>query len=109
MLDTQQVLFGFAQPDGTPLWAEVLQGEGYTLHCPCATPENTACATVLNEIEAKPRKSKDPKLKDALHTLMLYLANKPEAVVYAWAQHERPLRHAHRIRDYDDEDAFDEP
>jgi hypothetical protein len=96
----------FAQPDGTHLWAEVLQGEGYTFHRPCANPQNTKSAMVLNEIEAKPHNWKDPKLKDALHTLKLYLANKPEAVVYTWPQRERPLRQARRARE-DDEDEDD--
>jgi hypothetical protein len=49
-------------------WAEVLRGEGYTFHRPC--PEMSDATVVeLDGIEAKPRGNKEPRLKDARHTV----------------------------------------
>ena len=64
-------------------WAEVLEGAGYRFHCPCP-PQDSATVIKLEEIEAKPRGASEPKLKDALHTVRIYLANRPHVDVYQW-------------------------
>ncbi len=76
----------FPQAQGGVLWAEVLEGDGYSFHCPTSPPLNIAPQAVLNQIEAKPRGSKEPKLKDALFTLREYLAEKPTADVFNWGE-----------------------
>ena len=48
-----------------------------------APPEGTD-APELEEIEAKPRKAGEAKLKDALFTVESYLANKRRVLVYEW-------------------------
>ena len=75
-------------------WAEVLQGEGYTFHRPC--PPQQAEAVQLDGIEAKPRDRTEPRLKDALHTLEEYLADKPEADYYQWPAPARNLSRSSR-------------
>jgi hypothetical protein len=69
-------------------WAEVLRGEGYTFHRPCPA-KSDAAAVELGEIEAKPRGSKEPRLKDARHTVAAYLAGKPEVRVFEWPEKDR--------------------
>jgi len=73
---------GFHQFPGC-IWAEVLEGCGYRFHRPCPAWPGEA-AEALGEIEAKPKGRKEPRLKDAIHTLQEYLACKPEAEVYEW-------------------------
>jgi hypothetical protein len=65
-------------------WAEVLTAEGYTFHRPCALPVGDVAAKELDDVEAKPRGRKEPRLKDALHTITQYLHGKPKVEVYEW-------------------------
>ena len=68
-------------PDGN--WAELLQGDGYTFHRPCP-PRAAAHVEERDQIEAKPRGAKEPRLKDAVHTVEMYLESKPEVQPYQW-------------------------
>jgi hypothetical protein len=72
-------------------WAEVLKGQGYTFHRPCP-PRDDVGVPELNDIEAKPRDAKEPRLKDALHTITGYLADKPAVKCYTWPPPERDTR-----------------
>jgi hypothetical protein len=50
-------------------------------------------AEEICEIEAQPRDSKEPRLKDALHTIEEYLRGKPKADVFEWPRRPRlPLK-----------------
>lgn len=82
----------FRQPDNSLLWAEVLEGEGYRFHAPCPAPNGILPENILEEIEAKPRGAKEPRLKDALYRLQRFLQDKPEAPVYCWPERPRPKR-----------------
>jgi hypothetical protein len=64
-------------------WAQVLKGGGYTFRRPWPDQADKA-AKQIDEIEAKPRGVKEPRLKDALHTVKVYLAGKPEVDVFEW-------------------------
>jgi hypothetical protein len=93
-------------PDGN--WAEVLRGSGYTFHRPCAD-QAASTAEEINEIEAKPRGSKEPRLKDALHTVEEFLREKPEVRVFEWARRTPALsRRSARYGGEDDLDNFDD-
>jgi hypothetical protein len=95
--------------------AEVLKGGGYAFHRPCPDQVNET-AKQIEEIEAKPRGSKEPRLKDALHTVKVYLCGKPEGDVFEWPQKDRaPSTRSGRhwgedndLEDFDDdyEDSF---
>lgn len=76
-------------PDGN--WAEVLTGEGYTFHRPCADPGREP-DNDIDTIEARPRGRREPRLKDAVHTLREYLSDKPRVPVYQWQPRERARR-----------------
>ena len=65
-------------------YAEILKGEGYCFHRPCASPNNPEAATVIDEIEAKPRGATEPRIKDAVFTIETFLNGKPTADVYRW-------------------------
>jgi len=81
-------------------WAEVLKGEGYTFHRPCPPQEGEA--PELDGVEAKSRDRTEPKLKDALYTLELYLAGRPAIDCYRWPE---PLRiRSSRSQFWDDDD-----
>lgn len=86
------------------LWAEVLHGEEYTYHRPCPPPETDIDAKLLDDVEAKPRGAKEPRLKDALHTIEVYLADKEKVEVYQWPRRIRARWHD---EEWDDDD-FDE-
>ena len=43
-----------------------------------------------NEIEAKPKGTKEPRLKDALHTIEEFLKGRPTLTVYEWPPQQRP-------------------
>jgi len=91
-------------------WAEVLKGDGYTFHRPCATKEGEA-PDLINEIEAKPRGSKEPRLKDALFTINHFLEGKAKVGVFAWPEKIRPRwlsRHVDEPDDDQDDDQDDE-
>lgn len=91
-------------------WAEVLTGEGYRFHRPCRPPVNADTLEVvqLEEIEAKPHKADEPRLKDAEFTLEKYLADREHEDVYHWPSRVRNRemlecwncsRHGHISRD----------
>jgi hypothetical protein len=82
-------------------WAEVLQGSGYTFHRPCP-PQDGANVEDREEIEAKPKETKEPRLKDARHTVNAYLQGKPSVIVFQWAR--KVKERAHRRRPYRDGD-----
>lgn len=86
-------------------WAEMLQGSGYTFHRPCPSPEGVE-AEELDQIEAKPKGAKEPRLTDALHTIRTYLADKPTVEVYEWSARGR-ARMRHRDNDGEGWDEFD--
>jgi hypothetical protein len=83
-------------------WAELLQGDGYSFHRPCSPPEGVDVIE-RSEIEAKPRGAREPRLKDALHTLQGYLDSKPKMALYKW-----PSKKTVIIGDDDDTDSFDD-
>jgi RNase P/RNase MRP subunit p29 len=83
-------------------WAEVLEGGGYTFHRPCPDRSDET-AKEIDEIEAKPRGSKEPRLKDALHTIKVYLGGKPEVDVFEWPQTRSSRGHWPEDYDFDDE------
>jgi hypothetical protein len=66
-----------------------LSAEGYTFHQPCPPPAGDTEAKELDGVEAKPRGAKEPRLKDALHTIALYLDGKPNVAVYKWPAREK--------------------
>ncbi len=88
-------------PEGN--WAEVLKGSGYTFHRPCPTQQGQA-VNEIDEIEAKPRGSKEPRLKDALYSIKAYLDGKPQVCVFESA-HKAPFRPRRLSRHWND---FDE-
>jgi hypothetical protein len=94
----------FRKPNEPDRWAEFLEGEGYTFHAPCEAQIGASPEKVLSEIEAKPRGSGEPKLKDALHTLEKFLKDKPKAQTYSWPKRIRPQRPGRNPRDEDDDD-----
>jgi hypothetical protein len=70
-------------------WAEVLACDGYTFHRPCPSVEGVVVEE-RNEIEAKPKGAKEPRLKDALHTIEEFLKSRPTLTVYEWPPQQRP-------------------
>jgi hypothetical protein len=88
-------------------WAEVLAGGGYDFHRPCpAQVANTSKA--IDQIEAKPRGSKEPRLKDARYTVEEYLRDKPQVDVYEWPAPIR-TRSTRAWEDWEEDDDFDGP
>ncbi len=86
-------------------WAELIECEGYTFHRPCS-PVEGVMPEDLAQIEAKPRGTKEPRLKDALHTIKEYLKDKPLLGVYQWPPRVR--ERAIDIEDrYDMEDRYE--
>jgi hypothetical protein len=85
-------------------WAEILQGSGYTFHRPCP-PHGGAIVSDLDEIEAKPRGTKEPRLKDALHTVGNYLQGKSLVDVFEWPP--KLKERSSRKRRYRDSDRID--
>ena len=89
----------------------MLEGEGYRFHAPCAPPTGVLPEKVLGEVEAKPKGAKEPKLKDALHTLEQFLNGKPEVRVYGWPGRPRPKRKeraCQREENFNQEEGWDE-
>lgn len=86
-------------------YAELLEGNGYRFHRPCPDPVlNEMQAVVqLDAIEAKPKGSKEPRLKDAMYTLQCYLADKQEVDVYEWPLKWKP-HFVREDRDWGDDD-----
>jgi hypothetical protein len=85
------------------LWAEILAGEGYRFHRPCPPPEPIPDVEDLGKLEAKPRKTGEPRLRDALLTATRFLAGRPRAEVYEWPPPVR-LRWSHWYKDDDEWD-----
>ena len=73
--------------------------DGYSFHRPCPPIEGVV-PEERGQIEAKPRGAKEPRLKDALHTIAKYLEGKPLLDVYRWPP-------AIRIRDSNRDDQDD--
>jgi hypothetical protein len=84
---TGHVRFG---SDGS-LWAEIVEGDGYSFHRPCA-PVEGAEVPQIHRIEAKPKKATEPRLRDAELTIRNYLKERPEVAVYEWPPRVRPTR-----------------
>ena len=83
-------------------WAEVVKCGGYTFHRPC--PHRTdGTAKQLDDIEAKPRESKEPRLKDALYSVKEFLKGKPKVKVFEWPQkvRTRPTRSSQHWKEND--------
>jgi len=76
---------------GGGLWAEVVAGGGYTFHRPCPQPE-VGLAVVCEQIEARPRETTEPKLKDAIFTAETYLAARPHRDVFSWPARKKKPR-----------------
>jgi hypothetical protein len=58
-------------------WTEVLQGDGFTFHRPCARPSTQyRDCQVLETIPAKERSAREPRVKDAIYTVENYLAER---------------------------------
>ncbi len=93
------------------IWAELLQGEGFTFHRPCQ-PQEGAAAEDRSEIEAKPRGTKEPRLKDAIHTVTAYLADKPEVTTFEWPSKQQSspdlLEEGETELDDDGDDYYDD-
>ncbi len=87
-------------------WAEVLRGEDYTFHRPCPPPSDDVQSKQLEEIEAKPRGTKEPRLKDALYTLESYLDGKGEVEVFQWPS--RPGSRPVSFYEDDEEEGWDD-
>lgn len=105
-------------------WAEVWEGEGYRFHRPCPlpvpAPENVE--DLGEEIGAKEKDRNEARLKDAIHTLRVFLKDKPEVAVYSLPRHDSSRRLVtcyacgmlgHIARDcpdqeWDDDELFDE-
>jgi hypothetical protein len=98
-------IVGFHQfPGGN--WAEIIKGGGYTFHRPCP-PQEAAGAVVADEIEAKPKSVVEPRLKDAIHTILKFLEGKPKVEVVEWPA--KPNSGRSRLREWDDdEDDWDD-
>ena len=97
-------------------WAEVLRGEDYCFHRPC-DEQTGQTVTEIDDIEAKPRGPKEPRLKDALHTVKEYLGGRPEVDIFEWPLRISSTRRYSEMRwddsgeesdtdgfDYDDDD-----
>ncbi|MCC7542401.1 MAG: hypothetical protein IT379_39650 [Deltaproteobacteria bacterium] len=95
-------------------YAELLSGGGYTFHRPCPHPTDGAIVEDRADIDAKPRQSREVRLKDAEHTLTSYLSGRLRVGVYEWPPRPRdeyPRRHVDDIGDAggrDDDDRGDE-
>lgn len=89
--------------------AELVECDGYFFHRPCAALEGSV-ASERHEIEAKPRDVKEPRLKDALHTVQEYLKGKPRLDVYCWPSKARaqPERNCKVYTRSDGPEAFDD-
>ncbi|MGE3408249.1 MAG: hypothetical protein AB7I37_15635 [Pirellulales bacterium] len=74
-------------PEGN--WAEVLAGGDFRFHRPCPPPDNESDGEQIGQIEAQPRCAHEPRLKDALFTIELFLRNKPVVNVYHWPEKPR--------------------
>lgn len=66
------------------LWAEVLAGGGYTFHRPCPQVMNIPDVPHIECIDAKPRGTGEPRLRDALLTVSVYLAERPAVDLFMW-------------------------
>jgi hypothetical protein len=88
-------------------WAEVLQADVYTVHRPCPPQPGDAGARQIDDIEAKPRGAKEPRLKYAIHTLKKYLKGKPVVPVYEWPARPKPGRRRYVEEVADDYDDLD--
>lgn len=64
-------------------WAELITCDDYTFHRPCPPVEGVV-PELRNEIEANPKGNKEPRIKDARHTLEEFLKDKPMLTVYEW-------------------------
>jgi len=85
--------------------AEILEGEGYCFHRPCAPPADGEVKSIKGEIEAKPKGANEPRIKDAYFTVEAYLKDKRKVDVYEWPRRQRDVGSG-RSRD-DDPDDFD--
>jgi hypothetical protein len=93
---------GFHQfPGGN--WAEIIKGGGYTFHRPCPTQVSVG-GVQMDEIDAKPKAVGEPRLKDAIYTLQMFLAGKPKVEVYQWPAKVKARKSTWRSC----EDEFDE-
>ena len=95
---------GIAVIDGHHLfsggnWAELVKCDGYSFHRPCPPIEGVV-PEEREQIEAKPRGAKEPRLKAALHTIEKYLEGKPLLEVYRWPP---AIRIRDSNRDYQDD------
>jgi hypothetical protein len=70
-------------------WAEIIKGSGYTFHRPCP-PQEAAEGVLTEEIEAKPKSVAEPRLKDAIHTIQLFLEGKPKVDAFEWPAKPKP-------------------
>jgi hypothetical protein len=78
-------------------WAEVVAGDGYRFHYPCADPDDPPDST-CDKIESEPKGSNEAKLKDAIFTIEMYLEGRPVVENYSWPSRVRATR---RIEDAD--------
>ena len=66
-------------------FAEILSGNGYTFHRPADEPDDMPVdALMIDSIEAKPKKAKEPSLDVAREVIDKYLDGKPKVAVYEW-------------------------
>jgi len=69
-------------------WAEVLQGDGYSFHRPCA-PQNDAAAMTMEMIDAKPKGGREPTIKIAMSVVETFLDGREPQEVYLWSRVRR--------------------
>jgi hypothetical protein len=103
---------GRVQAVGTHGRLTVYRGEGYCFHS-LLRPKGAVLPEVGNNpltVEAKPKATDEPRLKDAVYTLEELKVSAADAVAtgeferYSFPARERVLRHRHEDDDYDEEE-----
>lgn len=87
-------------------WAEILEGEGYRFHRPCPPQETTEETVIQDNIEAKPKGSKEPTIKLALEIVESFLEGKETLFVYEWAR-KSYTSYRDEDDDFDDDEGVD--
>lgn len=68
------------------LFAEIIKGSGFTFHRPCKEPENPENIEVLEDLESRPKTSKELSIKKSQDIITRYLENKEVILVYQWTR-----------------------
>jgi len=88
-------------------WSELLAGDGYSFHRPCAAQSGEV--QVRDDIEAKPKGAKEPTMAVAFEVVERFLEGKPQVSVFQWPRRVR-VRYEREADEYDEfnEDIFDD-